>query len=432
MAQQAKHEHQDCVDAGKESTLLNLLLKLTFEDVTQSINGWTKHQYTKNKILMHSKTVNNLSIPTYRLQMKLKPNEVSIDNFYEFIAAGYNGNVDNSWKSVQDQDIIHCIDKDHQIEYIKQESIVGILYGSRDDCRMVTRRMLSQYKTSNGKIYKVAMKISYIGIICMEFGGLMPYFLQKKVLENIVPGFINATRDKFKIIPNELHRRSNKKIDHVPIFGSKSIDFEEKKNDEKEKQNDHYESGDNINQFIDEFIYRRAQQDKDVHNVGIIESIYGEYSHQSTGFIVGYSQLNNIAYVLTAADAVINCDNKYGEINNVSFRLTKNIEIKISKDKHEVIPADEISKYQAINWKIYPQYLGKKSEKYNIAIITLCDPKNELVNVKPIKLTKSTKNYKHYKNAKVFGFGGMWGEELFGVKGNIYCQDGKTIEYKNI
>eukprot|EP01084_Bolivina_argentea_P157280 274074_1 len=193
--------------------------------------------------------------------------------------------------------------------------------------------------------------------------------------------------------------------------------------------------------FIDEFIYRRAQQDeyahsnillvKEIHNIGIIESIYGEYSHHSTGFIIGHSSQLNTAYVLTSADAVINWidekNNKYGKIDNVSFRLTKN-----TNDNNEVMPYDEISKYEAINWKIYPKYLKEKSQKYNIAIITLHDPKNELLNVKPLKLTGSTKNYECYQNAKVFGFGGVWGEELFGVKGNIYCKNGKIITYKNI
>eukprot|EP01084_Bolivina_argentea_P220448 373605_1 len=87
-------------------------------------------------------------------------------------------------------------------------------------------------------------------------------------------------------------------------------------------------NGPNKNTFIDEFIYRRAQQDeydinkislvKQIHNIGVIESIYNEYSHQSTGFIIGRSsKLNNKFYVLTSADAVINWidekNNKYGK-----------------------------------------------------------------------------------------------------------------------
>eukprot|EP01084_Bolivina_argentea_P236150 397162_1 len=157
-----------------------------------------------------------------------------------------------------------------------------------------------------------------------------------------------------------------------------------------------------FNNLKREFIYRRAQQTeyntnrmslvKQIHNIGIIETIYGEYSHQSTGFIIGHSwQSNNTIYVLTEADAVINPvyekDNKYGKIDSVSFRLTKNVEA-----NPLIMPYDEISKYEAMSWKIHPKYLEKKSQKYNIAIITLYDPKNELVNVKPLKFINSTKN----------------------------------------
>eukprot|EP01084_Bolivina_argentea_P112539 200715_1 len=161
-------------------------------------------------------------------------------------------------------------------------------------------------------------------------------------------------------------------------------------------------------------------------------SEYGCWNHESTGFIFSRSLKSpNIFYILTEGDAVVKWNEYYKQFEKskcISFHLLKNIDTDIQNG----LVSNEVARFTAVSCTVHPKYLNDKLSEYNIAIITIKDSANKLEKIKPLKLTQSTKHYKNYNEAKVFGFGGIWDHELFGMKGNINCSNGKIINFKNI
>eukprot|EP01084_Bolivina_argentea_P038095 70446_1 len=165
-------------------------------------------------------------------------------------------------------------------------------------------------------------------------------------------------------------------------------------------------------------------------------SEYGCWNHESTGFIFsGSSKMSNLFYILTEGDAVIKWNEHckgFQRPRNVSFHLFQNNDIGANDEIDNIMPSEEIARFSAVKCTVHPKYLKDKLADYNIAIITINDRENKLEKINPFKLCDSSKNHKHYNKAIVFGFAGIWDHELFGMKGDVKCLDGKTINFKNI
>ena len=173
--------------------------------------------------------------------------------------------------------------------------------------------------------------------------------------------------------------------------------------------------------FAKQFIYKRAHENqyatkentlnKQLCNIGILQSSFGNWVHCATGFIFKHSlQSNdNVFHILTGGNTIVNWyeDKKYCLPDNISFHISKNLDI--TYENNGMLPAKELSRFTVIDWKVHPKFLENKSPYHNIAIVEALDKENTLKKVKPLKLCKSTKDYKNYKSAKVFGFGGFMG-----------------------
>ena len=114
----------------KESKIKDLLLQLTFEAVEHKSNSWKRHG--NNDIPIYSKTVNNLSIPTYRVQIPLTNDEVTVRGYHDYKSPEYTDNV-------YYKDRATFIDDNHRLTYTKEDSVIGALYGFRDAVSIETR-----------------------------------------------------------------------------------------------------------------------------------------------------------------------------------------------------------------------------------------------------------------------------------------------------
>eukprot|EP01084_Bolivina_argentea_P249443 417573_1 len=222
----------------------------------------------------------------------------------------------------------------------------------------------------------------------------------------------------------------DKTIDYLKVSGddAKSSDIRTIQDLINDSQQRYVSSLTNIRNF---FIYKKAhhsefnmnKQSNQICNIGMVLSRFGDnssapnyLSFRSTGFIIKHSP--KYAYLLTAKSAVIHITDKTNA-HMVSFELLANT-------KEEWGYGDSVATYGALNWIAH--------ESSNIAVIKISDPKNKLFSkIKSLNVFTRFNEYNNVRKGIVVGYNSHYGQQLFGMIGNIEClTDIKQIQYHNI
>eukprot|EP01084_Bolivina_argentea_P245596 411149_1 len=312
------------------------------------------------------------------------------------------------------------------IGYPAEKNLRGQLYGMMGDAEI-------KYTHKKTRLNKL---ITYNNIDATSGQGGCPVFrvINTDIKEN------NDEKDEHNIYDSldeiiGINIGGKKQINFATLLNDELIEWIDSKIHNNEKKKSIFSVFDGLfsaktittSMFEQQFIYKRAQEmeynvgknglSNPIHNIGVVVCDYGDWCQKFTGFIFKRSKL---LYVLTEGNAVV------PNPDSVSFHLKKNLD----DNGNLLMASKEISKYQGIRWAAHPKYLKEQLQEFNVAIIVIDDPKMELNKVKPLRIEKSSSMNKHNK-AKVFGFGGIWGTELFGTKGDIICSS-DVIFYETI
>eukprot|EP01084_Bolivina_argentea_P016460 30813_1 len=132
----------------------------------------------------------------------------------------------------------------------------------------------------------------------------------------------------------------------------------------------------------------------------------------------------NRAFVLTSANNIVQLNKANKHENNTRLDYAKSIWMRINKNT--LNEHDMVNEYKCCNFIVHPKYIEflKQSDMnesvtgYDIGMIEILDPKNELKNIEKVKIAtyKSKTSQYLFMEIKVIGYDGKG--ELHGMKGN--------------